>query len=137
MHAILATLVAMTTFTPVSPAPICELKGACAVAPTTVYVTTDGRFGSALDTIRRHELGHIFDYNFMDDEARNRFRSIMRDPRPWRSPPNSPHEQFAEAFETCVRSVRYPRSAGSAYDYVPTTRQHGAVCGMIQRQYAK
>jgi hypothetical protein len=103
----------------------------------------------------RHELGHVFDYVAMTQAARDGFEMIMRDPRPWRSPPNSPHEQFAEAYGLCgadPRSVRWDYlGAGGhrdhvsiilkgdgvmdpGFDYTPTRRQQQRVCALIRRQ---
>lgn len=133
----MATLLTMVTFVSAPPHAACVEARACAMAPNIVYVDTHTLADAALRT-RNHELGHIFDYNYMDDGARNRFRTIMRESRTWRSvTAESPHERFAEAFTLCVRSVRFPRSNGGAYGYAPTVRQHRAICGMIQRQFSK
>lgn len=51
-----------------------------------------------------HELGHRFDYA-MPQWKRDRFLRIMRDKRPWHSSPNSPHEQFAQAYAECARGA--------------------------------
>lgn len=82
-----------------------------------------------------HELGHHFDYALPEDSGvHERFQRIMRDTREWRSPPNSPHEQFAELYATCARTT--PRKAhaimqGYALDI--TRRQVRAGCGLLCR----
>lgn len=47
-----------------------------------------------------HELGHQFDY-VMPTRIRKLYRRIRHETRPWYSPPNSPNEQFAEAYMLC------------------------------------
>lgn len=88
-----------------------------------------------------HELGHHFDYEHMTNGARLRFRRIIGERRAWRSPPNSPHERFAEAWSRCARSdrwlfgyePRYGESPEYAYRYRPTLEQHRQVCALIRR----
>ena len=82
---------------------------------------------------REHELGHVFDYLRMTDERRARFTRIMGLGGPWRAPPNSPHEQFAEGFRMCVRDPRRPDRTAWAYAYHPTRAQHRAVCRLLER----
>lgn len=87
-----------------------------------------------------HELGHHFDYNHMTNGARLRFRRIIAERRAWRSSPNSPHEQFAEAWSQCARSdrwlfgyeSRYAESPEYAYRYRPTLEQHRRVCALVR-----
>src|SRR5882757_92693 len=50
-----------------------------------------------------HELGHQFDYFAMTDAKRAQFETLLGDTRPWHTSPNSPHEQFAEAWGICAR----------------------------------
>jgi hypothetical protein len=59
----------------------------------TIYLNPDDNRGDFM-----HELGHFFDYWEMTDAARRRFLAIEGDTREWVSPPNSPHEQFAEVY---------------------------------------
>lgn len=81
----------------------------------------------------RHELGHRADYA-QDDMARDTFRRLLRDSRPWRAiGGNSPHEQYAEAWSLCAGSswrVWEGRVHGD-YAYEPTVRVHRRVCEMI------
>jgi hypothetical protein len=60
------------------------------------------------------------------------FEALMHDARPWRSPPNSPHEQFAEAVRLCAISVRWLDRYGLAYGYSPTRFQHRKVCRWLE-----
>ena len=76
-----------------------------------------------------HEMGHQFDYTRLDDGERNRFRRAIREQRPWVSSPNSPHEQFAEAYTVCALGVK---SNGYTYWRQPSRVQRWA-CGFILR----
>lgn len=81
-----------------------------------------------------HELGHIFDSFELDDAARDQFRAITADTRPWYTPPNSPHEQFAEAYSMCARWAERPRRIKMwMYRWKPTRREHRQACAVIQR----
>lgn len=87
-----------------------------------------------------HERGHHFDYRYMDDGERNRFRTLTGDPRPWRSPPNSPHERFAEAYSFCVTDGTVSGAdqllgglLNGGFDYRPTLRVHRRICRMLSR----
>lgn len=75
-----------------------------------------------------HELGHVFDYQHMDDRERAAFLRLTGDRRPWRSPRNSPHEKFAESYATCAL---HRRPAGG-YGYSPPLRVHRRVCALIR-----
>lgn len=84
-----------------------------------------------------HELGHRFDYS-MPDWVRSRFLAIMGDGRAWRSPPDSPNEQFADAYSLCALSPRaLPGSFSSAYGYNPGPVGHRRICRMISRVAAR
>ena len=91
------------------------------------------------DTVRGtflHELGHRFDYLWMTDAARSVFRRLIHDPRPWRSPPNSPHERFAAAYEACARHRTLKRREipiDWGFGYAPTPRVHRRVCRLIRQ----
>ena len=86
--------------------------------------------GWITNQIAWHELGHAFDYFNMTDARRDAWRSIMHDPRPWRTSPNSPHEQFAESYMACALGQR--RSLSYGYLYAPTRAQFGQVCALIR-----
>jgi hypothetical protein len=81
-----------------------------------------------------HELGHRFDYG-MSEHARERFLTLIGQAgRPWRSPPNSPHEQFAEAWSFCAINPRRPQRDVVGYEYWPSRRVHRRVCRTIRRE---
>ena len=79
-----------------------------------------------------HELGHKFDYTVMTDDGRAAFEALQGDARPWRSSPNSPHEQFAEGYSICA-AQKVPHLPGYvAYGYWRGLREHRAVCRLIR-----
>src|SRR3954466_6269256 len=80
-----------------------------------------------------HEVGHAFDATEMTDADRAAFQATFRDTRAWRSPPNSPHERFAEAYSLCARHPAIRRAYTGAYGYRVTPAQQRRVCGLIRR----
>jgi hypothetical protein len=80
-----------------------------------------------------HEVGHAFDATVMGDADRAAFSAIFGDRRAWRSPPNSPHEQFAEAYTLCALKPKLKRTYTAAYAYRVTPKQHRQVCKVIRR----
>jgi hypothetical protein len=80
-----------------------------------------------------HEVGHAFDAAVLDDGDRAAFAAITGDRRGWRSPPNSPHEQFAEAYALCALKPKLSRNHTAAYAYRATPAQHRRVCRLIKR----
>lgn len=114
--------------------------------PTTDYETscTGPEFGSVVYIAGNanrwsvwHELGHQFDYRYMTNADRGTFLYLTRQQdRAWRSPPNSPNEQFAEAFMACVHSAQY-RMRDTGYGYQPTPRQHRHICRWLNRVAAR
>src|SRR4051794_20322764 len=80
-----------------------------------------------------HELGHAFDTQRLTPAYRTGFESIFGDTRAWRSPPNSPHERFAEAYSLCARHATIKRTYTAAYGYRATPRQHQRACALIRR----
>jgi hypothetical protein len=116
----------------VGPTPCPE--GACAFATRpypTIWVRPDWTDRLTL----YHELGHVFDYVTLGDDTRSAFRSIVHDRRAWRSAPNSPHEQFAEAYSLAARFGRRWRRARryrGGYGYSPTRRQYLRVIRLIR-----
>lgn len=79
-----------------------------------------------------HELGHRFDYRVMTDAARDAFRRLVHDPRPWHTAPNSPHEVFAAAYSACARHrTLHGELLNREYDYNPSPRTHRRVCRLI------
>jgi hypothetical protein len=83
-----------------------------------------------------HELGHQFDYLEMDEAERDGFRRLARERREWRSPPNSPHENFAEAYALCARKrhLRRPPRMWLA-GFRPIVRRYGRACRRIRAAY--
>lgn len=81
-----------------------------------------------------HYLGTLYDETQMTDTARRAFLQLMHDSRDWVSPPNSPDEQFAEAYAFCARQNSYPfkHLPGGGWDYSPTVRQHTGACALIR-----
>jgi hypothetical protein len=84
-----------------------------------------------------HELGHQFDYWLLTPEDRMSFQTIMGDHRDWQSTPNSPHEQFAEAFALCGFDLKTLLKQGDGqilggYDYRPTPSQYLQVCHLLK-----
>jgi hypothetical protein len=80
-----------------------------------------------------HEVGHAFDATTLTDPQRARFEAIFGDTRPWRSPSNSPHERFAEAYSLCARHPVIRRTYTAAYGYRVTPAQQRRVCALIRR----
>src|SRR3954470_19693913 len=110
--------------------PVAVSDGCLVGAPqATVYL---GSFVQDRPTVL-HEVGHAFDATAMTDADRAAFQAIFRDTRPWRSPPNSPHERFAEAYSLCARHASIARTYGAAYGYRATPSQHRRVCALIRR----
>lgn len=137
MAALLAKAMAIAVIS-YSPCPQFDVATSCAIRPNLVFVSPVLYEGGPLASrfIQRtqlnHELGHLIDYNFLTDSDRGMFLGLMRMKRPWVDPPNSPHEQFAEAVRLCARSTRWPSSDGG-YHYWPTVFQHRKVCRWLAR----
>lgn len=100
--------------------------------------------GNTLDRrARLHEYGHHFDYLLGEDAAaagvRARFARITgNQARPWRTSPNSPHEQFAETYRACASRGPATIEPGRRYWIGYRTRplngaQLRAACGLICR----
>lgn len=81
-----------------------------------------------------HEIGHVFDHE-MPEWKRGWFMGIMGiEGRGWRSPPNSPNEQFAEAWALCARHKRIRDVFLGAYEYTVEPEQHRHVCRLIDKE---
>jgi hypothetical protein len=98
-------------------------------APPTIFLGPTVRERPVL----LHELGHAFDTQRMTPADRATFEAIFRDHRAWRSPPNSPHERFAEAYSLCARHTRLRKTYYAAYGYTTTPKRHRKVCSLIRR----
>ena len=101
-------------------------------APPTIFLGTAVRDRPTL----LHELGHAFDTQRLTPAYRTAFEGIFGDTRAWRSPPNSPHERFAEAYSLCARHPTIKRTYSAAYGYRATPRQHRRACALIKRASA-
>lgn len=107
--------------------PACTIEG-----EPTIWLGWDSR------RVLLHELGHRFDYTFMLEEDRAAFRALTGDRRSWRTSPNSPHEQFAEAWAMCARNGwRGRRGQAGDYGWMPSLRVHRAACSLIERAAAR
>src|SRR5438093_8309804 len=114
------------------PVPIsdgCVVQG----APPTIYLGGTVRSRATL----LHEIGHAFDAQRLTDADRAGFEAILGDPRRWPSPPNSPHEQFAEAYSLCARHPQIRAAYTAAYAYRVSPAQHRRVCTLIRRAGAR
>jgi hypothetical protein len=106
---------------------------ACAQG-TDVWFPTDG--GRRL---RFHELGHVFDFTAMDEQARSQWLAVFGDTREWFGKySDPPYERFAESYATCKYHKRLRKRYTSAlYDYAVTPGQHRRVCSIIRQAYAR
>jgi hypothetical protein len=129
MAALLAKALAIAVIT-YAPCPHVADAWGCAFRPNLVYVSAVN--ASDQVQVRNHELGHVIDYELLTNSDRGMFEALMHDARPWRSPPNSPHEQFAEAVRLCAISVRWLDRRDLAYGYLPTRFQHRKVCRWLE-----
>lgn len=89
---------------------------------------------------RQHELGHIFDAQYLDAGERNRATRLLGFPAgtPWRNGTglggfDSPHELFADAYAACRLGLDPMSEWETSYDYAPTRRELRAMCGFIRR----
>lgn len=135
-----ALAIAVISYSPGYAAPTCPRgAGACASPPGGVIIKTSWWSDTAnrfvpidsmdLLSARNHELGHIIDYNLLTDQDRGMFLALAHTTRSWIDPPNSPHEQFAEAFRLCAISTRWvSHYQPIGFGYWPTLYQHRKVC---------
>jgi hypothetical protein len=110
---------------PVGAEPGCIVHG----AQPTIYL---GREVQDRQTLL-HEVGHAFDATVLTDAYRAAFSGLVGDRRAWRSPPNSPHEKFAEAYALCALKPKLRRTHTAAYALRVTPRLHKRVCALIRR----
>ncbi len=125
------------TLTVVEDSSGCEEEASACTGPESATIWLDPLVLQERAAVREtllHELGHRVDY-VMPEWMRLRFLSLRRDKRAWRAPPNSPNEQFAEAWRLCAERglrIREPIDEGG-YNYFPSPRLHGQVCRMVSR----
>jgi hypothetical protein len=81
-----------------------------------------------------HELGHVFDYLYMNGRERATFEGIMGLRGRWWAGADPPGEKFAMAYSFCALGARNPARSREywGYDYLPTVRQHRRVCALIR-----
>jgi hypothetical protein len=87
---------------------------------------------------REHELGHIFDAEYMDAGERQRFETLVGLSGPWiqgtgMEGTKSPAEWFADAYAACRLHLTPGSNWTLAYGYDPSKREHRAVCGFMAR----
>lgn len=120
--------------------PIPELAArACTWPGGPMYVPEYGADSNWARYAIKHELGHQFDYQVMSDAARDKFRELIDEPRPWHYGPNSAAEKFAEAYALCATresDARWDGHIWGAYKYAPTVRRHRRLCLLIRRAAA-
>jgi hypothetical protein len=109
-------------------------RDACAAPGVVMLDPADMTLGEEHETWL-HELGHQFDYAEMTGGDRAAFRSITHDRRRWRTAPNSPHEQFAVAYQQCAqhRTITRRLPVSGDYRWTPTPGQHVRACALIRR----
>lgn len=113
---------------------------ACTISddlPVRIYIPPRQYQHQSLAGVYYHELGHAFDALLLTDPQRAALKRAMgAAPRPWRSPPNSPHEQFAEAFRLCATYGPRWTMRGDytiKYGWQPTRRRYATTCRLIRR----
>lgn len=91
--------IAVSHFDPTAADSPCGFGDACSQYAHVWFANTPG--GRQKHSIL-HELGHQVDYYVLDELARDEFQLVLQDNRDWLAFPNSPHEQFAEAYSVCA-----------------------------------
>jgi hypothetical protein len=95
---------------------------------------------------RQHELGHLYDAQFLDDTERAAITPLLGAGGPWDQgtgddcgPRGCPSEKFADAYATCRLGLwPLPRHGVSTgwemhYDYAPSTnKRQTRVCSAIR-----
>src|SRR3954452_19376218 len=80
-----------------------------------------------------HELGHAFDWWYLDRRSRARFKRLIKLDRGWWKGASPPGERFAMAYSLCAMSDAVPTSdLYPGYDYAPSTATHRAACAFIR-----
>lgn len=89
---------------------------------------------------REHELGHIFDVQYLSEGERNRFQTLAKIKGEWNpgtgataAGMRSPAERFADAYAACRLGLVPGANWTVGYGYNPTRKQHRAVCGFLRR----
>lgn len=113
--------------------PPCVNRAVACATPGTMWFSSVDYYGDP-ETIW-HETGHEFDDYVMDNQARAEFLLVHHDTRAWLSPPNSPNEQFAEAYALCSEYgyANPPQPIHMDYQYQATLEQQRRICSLIRR----
>lgn len=91
--------------------------------------------------IREHEIGHVFDVQYLDDGERSKLtRDMGLGAAPWYHATGldcvgaaCPSEWFADAYASCRLRLDPRREWTTSYDYQPSERRNRIVCGTIRR----
>lgn len=111
-------------------------SGAPCSAGSTIYIPP-GTEPFAL----QHEIGHAFDAYYLDAGERHRFQTLAKTDGGLWSPGTgmtpeglrSPAEKFADAYAACRLGLTPSENWTESYGYMPTRKQHRAVCSFIKR----
>lgn len=118
--------------------PVPTATGLCASREDrVVYVA-----GNADRFAFEHELGHLFDAQFLDDGERNALKRAVAIPvdRPWNLGTGltkeglaSPSERVADLYAACRLRLDPDTRWETAYDYQPSRKQFRRACGVLRR----
>jgi hypothetical protein len=111
----------------------CEL--ACASPPNKVWISSKVNSYSAdvRNRVIYHELGHIFDYQYMTELSRLTFELyVLNDLKLWHGGIDPPSEKFAEAFTACLVGTR---KMYYSYGYNPSQEEYDTACNLIKNVY--
>jgi len=104
--------------------------------PTARVMTGVGSGVPLMSFVLFHELGHVFDREWMTDAARASFMSVIRRSDGWWSAQDGPPpaELFADAYALCSiygasipRNLRHP----VGYGWKPTVALDAVTCGIV------
>ena len=106
-------------------------------SPSERVVTGLGAGIPLLSYVLFHELGHVFDQEWMTDAARDAFMNATGLERDWWSADGGapPAELFADAYALCsFYGARIARDITTpvGYGWKPTVAEQRLVCGLIQ-----
>lgn len=108
-----------------------DREPACTYPGGPIYLAPDTPYRRRT---RIHEEGHHVDYG-MADGYRQAFTYLRGFPPgyQWRTPPNSPHEQFAEAWSLCSIPPRRRRGRiNGGYGYNPIRSEYARICALFR-----
>ena len=128
---------ANTSYVPAPPGKI-ELYETNCPDPWTVACTNNEQMWIPVRDrhIFLHEVGHLFDFRVMNNLAREWFKQLIGDSRPWVAPrgqpAESPSEKFAEAYSACARHRTVHEIYYGLYNYAAGPKLHRRVCRLIR-----